>query len=53
MGKKAWGDPDVSAAMKAKIPLGKFCGMHCLITHQIVVLLTVLRFFTLFFSYNN
>lgn len=25
MGKKAWGDPDIAASMKAKIPLGKFC----------------------------
>lgn len=25
MGKKAWGDPVVADAMKAKIPLGKFC----------------------------
>lgn len=31
MGQKAWGDPAVAAAMKAKIPLGKFCGMFLLI----------------------
>lgn len=36
MGKKAWGDPAVTKAMTAKIPLGKFCGKLDLFKYQMM-----------------